>query len=63
MPECHGVWEINTGYDNLVDSEHVNGSSENLIYMPFLTEVCYKYSTEVLTYMIVETILVLSLVL
>lgn len=45
MPECLVVWEINTGYDNVVDSEHVNGSSEKLIYMPFVTEVCYKYST------------------
>jgi hypothetical protein len=63
MPECLGVWKINTGYDNLVDSEHVNGSNENLIYMPFVTEIFYKHSTEVLTYMIVETILVLSLVL
>jgi len=42
MPECLGVWEINTGYDNLVDSEHVNGSSENLIYMLFVTEIGYK---------------------
>jgi len=63
MPECFGVWEINAGYDYLVDSEHVNGSSEHLIYMPFVTEICYKYSTEVLTYMIVESILVISLVL
>lgn len=57
------MWEINAGYDYLVDSEHVNGSSEHLIYMPFVTEICYKYSTEVLTYMIVESILVISLVL
>jgi len=60
MPKCLGVWEINTGYANLVDSEHVNGSSENLIYMPFVTEICYKHSAEVVTYMIVETILVFS---
>lgn len=63
MPECLGVWETNTGYDNLVYSEHVNGSSENLIYMPFVTEICYKYSTKLLTHMTVESILVLSLVL
>jgi len=31
MPQCLGVWEINTGCDNLVDCEHVNGSSENYI--------------------------------
>jgi len=30
--------------------------------MPFVTESCYEHSTEVLTYMIVETIVVLSLV-
>jgi len=30
MPECLDVCEINRGCDNLVDSEHVNGSSENL---------------------------------
>jgi hypothetical protein len=47
----------------LVDSEHVNGSSENLIYMTSVTVICYKYSIEVLPYMIVESVPVLSVVL
>lgn len=25
MSECHVVWGANIGYDDVVDSEHVNG--------------------------------------
>lgn len=43
------MWVTNIGYDSLADSEHVNGSSENLKYMSFVTEIRYKYSAKVLT--------------